>query len=75
MKAVDILPGSCTKGLSENVVVRGETSYQMLEVLSFGDRERAQYPSIITIIITTVLYVLIKKVKKAFYGVYLLRIG
>ena len=44
MKAVDILPGSCTKGLSENVVVRGETSYQMLEVLSFGDRERAQYP-------------------------------
>ena len=47
----------------------------MLEVLSFGDRERAQYPSIITIIITTVLYVLIKKVKKAFYGVYLLRIG
>ena len=56
----------------------------MLEVLSFGDRERAQYPSIIIIIITiiiiiiitiTVLYVLVKKVKKAFRGVYLLRIG
>ena len=41
----------------------------MQEVLSFGDRERAQYPSIIIIIIiiiTTVLYVLVKKVKKAF---------
>ena len=71
MIAVDILLGSCTKDLNENVVFRGETSYQMLEVLSFGDRERAQYPSIIiiiiiiiiiTIIITTVLYVLVKKV-------------
>ena len=43
----------------------------MQEVLSFGDRERAQYPSIIIIIIiiiitSTVLYVLVKKVKKAF---------
>ena len=49
----------------------------MLEVLSFGDRERAQYPSIIIIIIITitVLYLLVKKVKKAFRGVYLLRIG
>ena len=42
----------------------------MQEVLSFGDRERAQYPSIIIIIIIiiiiTVLHVLVKKVKKAF---------
>ena len=47
----------------------------MLKVLSFSDRERAQYPSIIIIIIIiitiiiitiTVLYVLVKKVKKSF---------
>ena len=43
-------------GFSENVVVAG-TSYELLEVLAFCNRERAQPPSI-TI---TVLTFLVKK--------------
>ena len=40
-------PGSAsaTTSFSENVVM-AETSYEMLEILSFCDRERAQPPSI-----------------------------
>ena len=75
MKAVDILPGSCTKGLSENVVVRGGN--YLLNVRNFIIRAIGRGLSLLTIIIitTTALYVLVKKVKKAFRGVYLLRIG
>ena len=43
-----------TMSFSENVVV-AETSYQMLEVLSFCDRERAYVPSIKITVLTFLL--------------------
>ena len=57
-----------TTSFSENVVV-AETSYQMLDVLAFCNRERAQPPSI-TI---TVLTFLVKK-SEEFQEIYFLRI-
>ena len=53
-------------GFSENVVVP-ETSYQMLEVLSFCDPERAELPSIK---ITVPIFLVIQKYSEASRGVY-----
>ena len=57
--------GHSTTRVSENVM-EAEISYQMLEVLSFCDRERAQTPSIkITVLICN----------KTFQAYYFLRRG
>ena len=56
--------------LSENVVVAG-TSYQMLGILSFSDRERA-LPSSTEISILT--FVVVKKSTMKVSGVYIFRV-
>jgi len=62
--------GHSTTRFSENVM-EAEISYQMLEVLSFCDRERVQTPSIKI----TVLTFLLKKCSKTFRAYYFLRRG
>ena len=62
--------GHSTTRFNENVI-EAEISYQMLEVLSFCDRERAQTPSIKI----TVLTFLLKKCNKTFRDYYFLRRG
>ena len=62
--------GHPTTRFNENVI-EAEISYEMLEVLSFCDRERAQTPSIKI----TVLTFLVKKCNKTFRDYYFLRRG
>ena len=57
-----------TTSFIASVVVAG-TSYQMLEVLAFCNRERAQPPSIT---ITVLTFLVKKKYSEEFRGVYLL---
>ena len=54
-----------TTSFNENVVV-GKTSYQMLEVLSFCNRERAYRPSIKLTVLT---FLVNQKYSGAFRGV------
>ena len=53
---------SCTASFSENVVV-AQTSYQMLGILSFSDRERASPPST-EISVLTGVYILKNRLEK-----------
>ena len=69
MIAVVIL-GRSTTSFGANVVV-AETSYQLLQVLSLCDRERAKPP---LIKITVLTFLVNKKYNEAFWGVYFLRI-
>ena len=55
---------------SQSVVVAG-TSYQILDVLAFCSRERAQLPSIT---ITVLAFLVKKKYNEDFQGVYFLTI-
>ena len=59
-----------TTSFNKSVVAAG-TSYQMLEVLAFWNRERAQPPSIT---ITVLTFLVKKKYNEEFRDVYFLRI-